>query len=105
MSNITWQILDVDIQNDQIISAKYQVIASNDTDTVETEGNWYFNTQFTQEFADITEQNVIDLILKESVKDGINIIESRLDEQLSYLSENKIKTPAPWLPQTFTPNS
>jgi len=105
MNNYTWTILDIDAKDEQIISAKYHVVANNETNhTVETEGNWYFNGTIDKPFPDITEQDVIDLILKESIKDGLNIIESRLDEQLVYLADNQVKSVAPWLPQTFTPS-
>jgi len=104
MSNYTWSIKGIESENEVITCAKYQVIANDDDNSVETEGNWYFNGTIDKSFADITEQDVIDLIQKESVKDGVNIIESRLNEQLVYLANNTIETIAPWLPQTFTPS-
>jgi len=106
MNNFNWLILEVDADNEVIISAKYHVTVSESEGdlSVETEGNWYFNGKFDKPYADITEQDVIDLIKKESVVDGINIIESRLNEQLDYLAKTSVKTPAPWQPQVFTPN-
>ena len=106
MNNFTWSIKDVTIENEMINSAKYHVSINDELgkNTVETEGNWYFNGKIDKLFSDITEQDVIDLIKKEAIKDGLNIIESRLDEQLTYLTTNVVETPAPWLPQVFTPN-
>jgi len=104
MANYTWSIKGIEAENEVITCAKYQVIANNDDNSVETEGNWYFNGTIDKPFADIIEQDVIDLIQKESIKDGLNIIESRLDEQLAYLADNQVKSVAPWLPQTFTPS-
>jgi hypothetical protein len=42
---------------------------------------------------------VIDWIKTASIRDGKNIIEFRLEEQLN----QPTKSIAPWLPQTFTP--
>ena len=106
MNNHNWKILDIVAEDEVIISAKYHVTASDDEANfkVETVGNWYFNNKFNKDYLEITEQDVIDLILKETIKDGLNIIESRLDEQLAYLADNQVKSVAPWLPQTFTPS-
>ena len=104
MINYIWTILDVNIKNESIKDAKYHVTATSDQIEVQTEGNWYFNGSINKSFTDITEQDVIDLIRQESIRDGINIIESRLDEQLTYLANNRNETVAPWLPQTFTAN-
>ena len=106
MNNHNWEILDIVAEDEVIKSAKYHVTANDELAklSVETEGNWYFNGKFDKNYLDITEQDVIDLIIKESIKDGVNIIESRLDEQLAYLADNQVKSVAPWLPQTFTPS-
>ena len=106
MINYIWTILDITEEKEVITSAKYHVIAKDELGelSVETEGNWYFNNKFNKPYLEITEQDVIDLIRKEAIKDGLNIIESRLEEQLEYLVGNIAKTPAPWLPQTFTPS-
>lgn len=106
MNNFTWSIEEITAENEIITSAKYRVLAKtqDESQSVETEGNWFFNGKINKSYADITEQDVIELIKKESVVDGINIIESRLDEQLDYLAKVSVKTPAPWQPQVFTPN-
>ena len=52
---------------------------------------------------DIQESDIIELIRAESVTDGINVIEHRLDQQLEYISNTKPKTIVPWLPQVFVP--
>ena len=106
MINYTWKIEDITAKDDVILHAKYHVIAFNELGdaSVETEGNWYLNGIINKPYLEITEQDVIDLIKKEAIKDGLNIIESRLEEQLYYLTDNKVKPVAPWLPQTFTPS-
>lgn len=40
----------------------------------------------------------------ETMKDGINLIKSRLEEQLNVVNSNETVV-APWLPQVFTPNN
>ena len=91
-----WKILDIEQKDGQITSAKYYVTNGQ----VDTEGNWYFTEKGDIPFEQVTEQNVIDWIKESSMRDGKNIIESRLEEQ----SKQTSKTIAPWLPQTFTPN-
>ena len=91
-----WRILDIEAKDDVITSAKYYV--SNGQ--VDTEGNWYFTEKGDIPFNQVTEQNVIDWIKEASMRDGKNIIESRLEEQTNH----PVKAIPPWLPQTFTPN-
>ena len=45
---------------------------------------------------------VAELIEKETMRDGVNIIKSRLEEQINALKNNDTVV-APWLPQVFTP--
>ena len=91
-----WRILGIEAKDGVVTSAKYYV--SNGT--VDTEGNWYFPEVGQVPYDQITEEMVIVWIKEATMKDGQNIIESRLEEQ----SEQPIKVIPPWLPQTFTPN-
>jgi hypothetical protein len=106
MNNYVWKILNIDAEDEIILSAKYHVICSNELGdlSVESEGNWFFYNQIDKPYEEITEQDVIDLIKKESIKDGLNIIESCLQEQLTYITNIKVKSVAPWLPQIFIPS-
>jgi hypothetical protein len=100
----TWKILEISAKNEIITHAKYQVIAKNKDNFVENEGNWWFQfLELKVPFADVTEEMVVSWIEKETTKDGINLIKSRLEEQLNVLEvqENVV---APWLPQVFIPN-
>jgi len=90
-----WKILDIEAKDGVITSAKYYV--SNGK--VDTEGNWYFTEGGSHPFDQVTEEMVIGWIKAETMKDGKNIIESRLEEQL----EQPARAVPPWLPQTFTP--
>jgi hypothetical protein len=91
-----WRILGIEAKDGAVTSAKYYVTNG----TVDTEGNWYFPEVGQVPFDQITEEMVIVWIKEATMKDGKNIIESRLEEQ----SEQPTKVIPPWLPQTFTPN-
>lgn len=98
---MTWKILEV-IKNGELISqAKYHVKLVIEDFMVETEGHWYFSDKEVKtDFAEVKEADVINWIKSESSQNGINIIESRLEEQLASL-QNEQKVNLPWLPKTF----
>jgi hypothetical protein len=99
-----WTILEIDATDEIIKSAKYFCSLTDDDITVETEGNWYFRDPEGNvvPFLEVTEQMVIDWINQEAIRDGKNLITSRLEEQLTAL-KNKAPVVAPWLPQVYTP--
>jgi len=101
---INWKILDITAKDGVIKSAKYWCEIEEDGRTVQTEGFWKFRDpegKFTS-YEEVTEQMVIDWINQEAIRDGKNLITSRLEEQLAALQD---QTPvvAPWLPQVYTP--
>jgi len=104
MTTFTWKILEISADQELITHAKYNVTADDLDHTVETEGNWWFqNTVLNTPFADVTEEMIASWIEKETMKDGINLIKFRLEEQLNEIKVNHT-VPAPWLPQVFVPN-
>ena len=103
--NFIWKILEISAENELIIHAKYNVSVQNEDIFVETEGNWWFsNPTLKVPFSDVTEEMVASWIEQETMKDGINLIKSRLEEQLKELNKAQ-SVIAPWLPQVFTPNN
>jgi len=101
----TWSILDISAKNGLITHSKYKVSLFDQDQTVETEGNWWFNgTEAKVPFDQVTEEMVASWIEQETMKDGINLIKSRLEEQLNELNKQETVI-APWLPQVFTPNN
>ena len=103
--NYKWAILDVSAKDGLITHAKYKVSLTDQDQTVETEGNWWFNgTEEKVPFDQVTEEMVAFWIEQETMKDGINLIKSRLEEQLNELNKAQ-SVVAPWLPQVFTPNN
>lgn len=102
--NFIWKILEISAIDGLITHAKYKVELSNQDQIVETEGNWWFaNPTLKVSFSDVTEEMVASWIEQETMKDGINLIKSRLEEQLNELNKQDTVV-APWLPQVFTPN-
>ena len=102
--SLTWKILEISAENGLITHAKYSVMLSNENHSVETEGNWWFESpSLIVPFEEVTEEMVASWIEQETMKDGVNLIKSRLEEQLTQLDKQDTIV-APWLPQVFTPN-
>lgn len=100
MANFTWKIPEISATDGLITHAKYHVTAQVDNESVETEGNWYFNEPTLKTpFVDVTEAMVAGWIEAESYKDGVNVIKSALEEQLARKSTSVVP---PWKPQVFT---
>jgi hypothetical protein len=98
----TWKILDISVEGEAITHAKYHVLATDDTNTVETEGNWEFDKYSVKTpYAEVTENQVISWIKEGATQYGQNVIESRLEEQLALLGKTKSVVP-PWKPPVFT---
>lgn len=95
-------ITEVQEKDGLITQAKYFCSLSDDLNTVETEGYWVFQEpQLNIPFDQVTEEMIASWIEKEAIRDGKNIIKSRLEEQLADLANAK-KSALPWMPQTFT---
>jgi len=90
-----WKITDIHAKDGVITTAKYHVTNG----VIETEGYWHFPDVGDLAFNQITEEMVIEWIKSASMKDGENIIESRIEAQ----ADQPQKVTPPWLPQTFTP--
>jgi hypothetical protein len=103
MITYTWKIHGIEATDWLITEVKYSVIAREIDTVVETEGNWKFGDPVLRKpFAEVTEEDVIAWVRADSMQDGKNIIESRLEEQVIALEKQKVIPP--WLPQVFTPN-
>ena len=101
--DIKWEINEISAENGVITHAKYFVTASENNEKVETEGNWWLkNPVLTVPFEQVTEDMVAKWIESETFKDGVNLITSRLIEQLKSTSTQSVVPP--WKPQVFTPN-
>ena len=99
-----WKILGIDSPDGELITrAKYFATIADGDLVVETEGFWTFQEpKLNVAFANVTEDMIVAWIQAETMKDGANMIEKRLNEQLEALKKQRV-TPLPWAPQVFTP--
>jgi hypothetical protein len=100
----TWKILGIDSPDGELITqAKYFASVSDKDLVVETEGFWTFQEpKLNVAFANLTEDMIVAWIRAETMKNGANMVEARLTEQLEALKKQRV-TPLPWAPQVFTP--
>lgn len=101
MANFTWKITEVLSENDVLQNVKYEVIGEQDGKEVATEG--YAPIELPQEvkFSELSERELLSYLKRFYIQGDVNLIESRLAEQLNYLNKN-ITTKAPWHIDTFT---
>jgi hypothetical protein len=99
-----WKILGIDSPDGELITkARYFASVSDKDLIVETEGFWTFQEpKLNVAFANVTEDMIVAWIQAETMQDGKNMIEKRLNEQLDALKKQCV-TPLPWAPQVFTP--
>lgn len=98
---IRWKINKLSAEGDVVTHAHYSVSITDGINTVETEGNWFFSdTTVKKPFAEVNEQDIVDLIKKETTNNNVCAIEFRLSEQLEALKNNSNQH-LPWLPPIF----
>ena len=103
MTTYKWKIHEIDATEGLITEVKYSVLARDIDLTVETEGYWRFGDPVLRKpLLEVKEEDVIAWVKADSMREGVNIIESRLAEQLANLVKDKVKLP--WVPQVFTVN-
>jgi hypothetical protein len=100
--NYVWKILEVYADKGAITSVRYFCSLSDEDNTVETEGYWDFPETGNVPFSDVTEEMIAKWIEESADEGDKNVIKSRLAEQLKTLPKKPV--PAPWMPQTFTPD-
>ena len=94
------KILDIYGTGDLITSVRYHCTQSDDYNTVETEGNWFFDIGDSRIPLDqVTEEMILKWIVDATTQNGVNTIESRLDAQLSSVAQ---PVALPWKTETFT---
>jgi hypothetical protein len=101
--NYQWKILEVFAKDEVITGVKYHLIGTEDDISVETEGNWYFDSPTAKvPYLEVSEDMIIDWIETDAVRDGENHIKMGIKKQVEALKSHK-PVPAPWLPQVFKP--
>lgn len=91
-----WKILEVTSEEGLITHAKYFVEGTDEQNTVQSEGNWWFSDKIIKKpFDEVTEEDIISWIENETMQDGINLIKSNLDNQLASL-KTATNSKFPW---------
>ena len=99
MTQFEWKILETVIVNGSLKSVKYWCKATDDKNSVETEGNWVMRTMHMMD-DETSEHQVIHWLDLDTTQDGKHLIKYRLQEQLDALS-SEISTKPPWAVETF----
>jgi hypothetical protein len=99
MTKFEWKILETISDDGALKAVKYRCKASDDQNTVETEGNWKMRTAHTID-ADTSEHQVAHWLDLDAIQDGKHLIKYRLQEQLDAL-KSAPSTKPPWAVDTF----
>jgi len=98
MANYIWKVKEISTDGELITHAKYHVIADNEIDSVETEGNWWFSDKTLNiPLADVKEEDIVSWIEKEATVNQVCHITDNLEKQLNNLKINN-KAQLPWQP-------
>lgn len=99
MTDYQFKILETVIVNGELKSLKYSCKATDQHNSVETEGYWKMRTTYMVS-EDISEHQVIHWLDLDTTENGKHLIKYRLQEQLDALS-SEITTKPPWAVDTF----
>jgi hypothetical protein len=99
MTAFKWSILETVIEDGMLRAVKYRCKASDNQNTVETEGNWTMLTPH-QIDQDTTEHFVAHWLDLDTTQTARHLIKSRLQEQLDVLGSQPSTKP-PWAVDTF----
>jgi hypothetical protein len=95
---LKWSIIEMNAIEGVIKSVKYFAELSKNGKTVASEGYWYFEQDGGIPISALTEENVIEWVRQATMKDGQNMVETRLIEQLEAITE---PVNLPWKPAVF----
>ena len=95
----TWKILGI---TDQCTSVQYLIVATDDKNSVETQGNHVFSDGVVNKpFEQIVESDILQWLQKDLTQEVIDAIKLNLENQLKTIESSK-KVDFPWLAGTFT---
>ena len=95
---LKWSITELNAIEGVVKSVKYLATLSDNDQMVESEGYWYFDESGGNPIESLTEEAVIEWVRQATMKDGQNMVEARLLEQLAAISE---PVHLPWKPAKF----
>ena len=100
--NYQWKILEIFANGNELISVKYLLSVTDNTNIVETEGNHTFLQGTVKKPLDqIVESDIIQWLEKDTTVDDVNPIKLATENQLKSLKISE-KVVFPWLSDTFT---
>lgn len=99
MINYEFKILETVITDGQLKWVKYWCKASDEKNSVETEGNWKMRTIHMID-SDISEHQVAHWLDLDAIENDKHLIKYRLQEQLDAL-KSAVATKPPWAVDTF----
>ncbi len=100
MNQFNWEILEVASHGKVLEHVKYRVTATSGEHQVVTEGYARFQLPAEADFEKLIEVELLEYLKRFYIQNDVNSIESRLSEQLAYLSKTATTTP-PWHVETF----
>jgi len=95
---LKWSITEMNAIEGVIKSVKYLSELSNNEQKVQSEGYWYFEQDDGIPISALTEENVIEWVRQATMKDGQNMVEQRLIEQMNAMAK---PVQLPWKPAVF----
>ena len=95
---LKWSITEMNAIEGVVKSVKYLAELSDNDQKVQSEGYWYFDENGGNPLESLTEDDVIEWVRQATMKDGQNMVEQRLIEQLNALEK---PVQLPWKPAIF----
>lgn len=93
-----WSITEMNAKDGVVTSVKYHAELADGDNKVDTEGYWYFDQNDGNPLESLTEEMVIEWVRQATMKDGQNMVEQRLIEQMKSLAK---PVQLPWKPAVF----
>lgn len=95
---LKWSITEMNAIEGVVKSVKYIATLSDNDQMVESEGYWYFDQNGGNPLESLTEDQVIEWVRQATMKEGQNMVEQRLIEQMNALAK---PVNLPWKPAVF----
>jgi len=95
---LKWTITEMNAIDGVVKSVKYHAEMSDGDKSVASEGYWYFDESSGNPLESLTEEVVIEWVRQATMKDGQNMVEQRLIEQMNAIAK---PVQLPWKPAVF----
>jgi hypothetical protein len=95
---LKWSITEMNAIEGVVKSVKYLAELSENDQKVQSEGYWYFDENGGNPLSSLTEDDVIEWVRQATMKDGQNMVEQRLIEQINAIAK---PVQLPWKPAVF----